>query len=695
MGRKCIICAVTFLATRGKIAPRAGKIMFTVLVGVMIMNILGILTYAQEDRMTYQGATNQIDFMFVIDSSGSMNSTDKEKIALEMIKIFVDMGLSETTRFGLVSYNGEVALELPLTPLDSQEKKEDVKDTIDGIRRRGYSDMGLGMRRGYELIQSSYERGRQPIMLVISDGENMVGNKERTDDDSRKDMDTVIQRAKEKRIPIYTIGINQEDGKEATDFMTTLRNISQATEGKSYYIEEPIALIDTFNDIARTYFKSAIIPYATLTANGQLQQVDVKIPNGHMVEGNIIFFTNGRLRNTQVYSQSEFIDFYQSKNYYGIHMKHPSEEEMKVRFQGKKGDVIRVYMLLGHHLNYQVNMKKVWPKNEENTVTIHFNDRRTGRRIIDESIYKMTGATIEIVDKETGHIEVITPAVSKEGYAFQHTFARSGDYILSMNYKGDTVYYDGVDIHIRIDNHPPEGGVTAPIQLVKGNDATTLSLENFFEDQDGDKLTIEVLSYNQAQLKVEHQPDHQLMLEPIGVGKSNIDLRIVDTEGVYIKRAIPVHTISFFQYHQDKIKAGIISLTIILIILLGIKFILDSRKVYYPYTGKINLYFMKMPDEREVRPMFFNLSKYKQRKPLSISKLLNSQKEKIPIKALEQIYLEGGENNTLNLTHNTNCAIMVGHDMVCKNKPYSLRYGNKVYMELEEGTVEIELRYKS
>lgn len=108
---------------------------------------------------------DRLDVMFVIDTSYSMNDTDKDKISMEMVKLFTDISYAKHTRIGFVAYNDNVEAFAPLTEIKSDKGREEFKQSLSTIGRTGRTDIGLGLKKGWELIQESGPE-RQTVMIL-------------------------------------------------------------------------------------------------------------------------------------------------------------------------------------------------------------------------------------------------------------------------------------------------------------------------------------------------------------------------------------------------------------------------------------------------------------------------------------------------------------------------------------------------
>lgn len=141
-----------------------------------------------------------IDLLVALDTSKSMLATDVKPNRLARAKLAVRDLLAEIggDRIGLVAFAGTAFLQCPLT-LDFGAFEQSLEAVEAGIIPRG----GTSLAAAIDAALAGFE-GRQAehqALIVITDGENTEG-----------DVDEAVQRAVERGVKIYTVGIGTADG---------------------------------------------------------------------------------------------------------------------------------------------------------------------------------------------------------------------------------------------------------------------------------------------------------------------------------------------------------------------------------------------------------------------------------------------------------------------------------------------------
>ena len=111
----------------------------------------------------------RVDTALIIDSSGSMSSTDPDDHRLSAGKFYVD--LAQTGDYITVvdfDSNAEVLAEL----MEASSNRDTLKDAVDAIDSSGSTNLGVGLSSGFDELDSSVnDNAKIAIMLTDGDGD--------------------------------------------------------------------------------------------------------------------------------------------------------------------------------------------------------------------------------------------------------------------------------------------------------------------------------------------------------------------------------------------------------------------------------------------------------------------------------------------------------------------------------------------
>jgi len=215
------------------------KNLLRTLVCTIILILFGVSTvFADLDE---GGA---IDVILIIDTSGSMNQSDPERITVEAARLFIEMIEAENSRVGVIEFATNLNI-MPLTPVDTEENRETLSAFIEGFVYSGWTDIGLAMREAAEMIIEYGDEANSPLIILFTDGEIALGaGLPRTEQESYEDVWWALE-ALEDSVPIYTIGLNYHMDVN----VELLEEISQRTNALSFIIDEAYGLPLIFAEI--------------------------------------------------------------------------------------------------------------------------------------------------------------------------------------------------------------------------------------------------------------------------------------------------------------------------------------------------------------------------------------------------------------------------------------------------------------
>ena len=109
--------------------------------------------------------------VFLVDTSGSMQSPDKLPLAREAMKLAVK-NLNENDTVAIVTYAGSTQDVLPPTPATEQER---IYTAIDSLRSGGGTAMGSGMQLAYRHALKKASGNVVSRVIILTDGDTNIG----------------------------------------------------------------------------------------------------------------------------------------------------------------------------------------------------------------------------------------------------------------------------------------------------------------------------------------------------------------------------------------------------------------------------------------------------------------------------------------------------------------------------------------
>lgn len=397
-------------------------------------------------------AQSHIDAVLLIDVSNSMKTSDKNKIANEAMKMFIDMLSTQGDKVGIVAYTDKVQREKALLEINSETDKQDLKDFIDGLDRGAYTDIAVGVEEAVKVLQNGSDPKHEPIIVMLADGNNDFNKTTgRTQSESDKELNAAVEVAKKNGYPIYTIGLNA-DGKLNKQ---KLADLSTETGGKAFSTDSADDLPQILSEIFASHLKLKVVPVQSITANGDYQDVTVNVPNGSVLEANISIMSSQPVTakltdpsGNAVAIPSKDVVLSKSSTYSLIKLLSPQEGDWKLQVKGVPKDKIDINLVFNYDLELKIDAlpSATYKKGDKIDITSHLFSN--GTQVTLSNLYQDMKAVLLATDIDTGDVQEIE--LDNSGDVFKGTFEvkESHDYELKVRAEESSFYRESAPVKI-------------------------------------------------------------------------------------------------------------------------------------------------------------------------------------------------------------------------------------------------------
>lgn len=159
--------------------------------------------------------TNTYNVMLLVDKSGSMNGTDKPRLALSAACQFVDQlctaydDLATTTNVGVMAFSEVTEFKAELTSLDSSANTDYLKLRINDITYKasgtGGTDLGTALYDAVQLLKKQASESDKNMIVMFTDGYSVnVLDRQAAE----QNLDHAFDIAEELGCEIYIVGLN-------------------------------------------------------------------------------------------------------------------------------------------------------------------------------------------------------------------------------------------------------------------------------------------------------------------------------------------------------------------------------------------------------------------------------------------------------------------------------------------------------
>ena len=192
-------------------------------------------------RASAQGIEQSpLDVLLLIDHSNSMwdkrgIGSDPDLLRVQAANLFIAyLGVDAArpaNRLGVVHFGGESILAVPLTPLDSPERRQGIRAAIADPQRLGWTDPLAALQLAYETLFPQGQRApaRQPVVILLSDGKPELFPAPSPAERAAylADLRALVERFREHGCPIFTVALSNEATDADPEIQTIYRNLWQ------------------------------------------------------------------------------------------------------------------------------------------------------------------------------------------------------------------------------------------------------------------------------------------------------------------------------------------------------------------------------------------------------------------------------------------------------------------------------------
>lgn len=182
------------------------------------------------------------NFVFLIDVSGSMGSSDKLALLQQGFKLLVDE-LTADDRIALVTYAGSSSVVLQSTPGNEKDK---IKKAIDNLSSGGGTAGAEGINTAYEIAEANFITGGNNRVIIGTDGDFNIGIS------SQEELINLIEEKRKSNIYLSVLGVGSGNLNEGT-----MEQIANKGNGNYEYLDKVEQLKKVFVYEKSKFFTAA------------------------------------------------------------------------------------------------------------------------------------------------------------------------------------------------------------------------------------------------------------------------------------------------------------------------------------------------------------------------------------------------------------------------------------------------------
>ena len=306
---------------------------------LMLLFPARIVTGAAEENHEYSVKNGEV--VFLLDTSGSMNSNDKSRLAIDAIRQ-AGYSLPSNYKTGFVAYNTGIQTVIPLSA-----GADPIGEQLSSVVYKGYTNAGEGLNQAIGLF--STEENVERSIVMVTDGEIDMPDRQ-AKESSRTLYSETIKKAKEAGIKIYIVAV----GSELNDPQMHIFDGAEMTDGAIYWQGQSGNLVQIMNRILYDRMNLPKRSVGVTDGNGGSLHVELPSPGAEHVK---IILTSGQgIENVTADYSAEEGHITSGRNFSVIEMTRPASDAVDVRFQTPELTGVEAYMIVEYTVKPVVNI---------------------------------------------------------------------------------------------------------------------------------------------------------------------------------------------------------------------------------------------------------------------------------------------------------------------------------------------------
>jgi Ca-activated chloride channel family protein len=162
------------------------------------------------------------NLVFLIDVSGSMNSSEKLPLLKEAVTLLIEE-MRDIDSIAMVVYAGAAGLVLPPTPCSEKQK---IMGVLERLQAGGSTAGGAGIKRAYDVAREHYDPNGNNRVILATDGDFNVGVS------SNSELVRLIEEKREDGIYLTVLGFGMGNYKDSK-----MESLADSGNGNYAYID--------------------------------------------------------------------------------------------------------------------------------------------------------------------------------------------------------------------------------------------------------------------------------------------------------------------------------------------------------------------------------------------------------------------------------------------------------------------------
>ena len=587
---------------------------------VLTLCIVFLISYTTLAAADTAKTSNKYNVVFVLDESGSMDSTDSQKLRYEAVDLFLGLMANDGNYVGTVSFDDGIINTHDISAVKSREDKKSISDEVKAncTKNKGDTDIGGALKTAVSMLQSNGNPDNPSVIVLLTDGktdlDNNPGVESKEETQSLQNKAEAVDDAKNDGIRVFSVCLNQ-DGTAGEDGVKEAAQVAKATGGEWKEVQDAAGLQDVFKMFyGLIYGTDEITIVNGLIGADGLLKTNFEVPNSGVEEANIL--VQGTISDIKVFdpSDNEYKNM-ETTNTSAMTLAKvyaPEPGEWRIEVKGEPGTKISVKMLYNYSFDVTDNTDLADSYHKGESVQINATIVNMDGAVIGQNENSEYNVAVHLVNNKGKDTDTIAMKPADDGFTCNIDIPseKSISYYIAAAYDADEKYGKVVkktDIRqIVVDNTPPVSNGDVSVVLKKWPfkadpvyelDLTTLATDNEDAALEYEIIDSSFISKDEDPTGGDYSVENNVLKQTgFSLRKGSYTVRCTDSGGLYTDVKVTVSRVNVGVLAL----IGLGALVLLGLIILGI---LTYIALTRPFRGDIYMRndIMESPEKKSPR----------------------------------------------------------------------------------------------
>ncbi|MBI5142941.1 MAG: VWA domain-containing protein [Nitrospirae bacterium] len=299
-----------------------------------VLLLLIAVLIAASNSWASADASDNLDVVLVMDSSGSMKKTDPRSLRKQAAKLFVSL-LSPKDRVAVVSFSDKVEILRGFEAVGTDVSRKAVLGAIDRIHSRGmFTDIQGGLGAALALQTKEPPSGQRKIVILMTDGKVDTGSRRKDEESIAAITGNQVEEYKEASTSIFSMAFTKGSDAEL------LEHVAFKTGGYMEVSETSADLHRVFLD----FFNKLKSPVET-TISGNKFRLDESVSEATLIARKSspdvkVVLVDPSGNEVRSFGRDSGFELFSTEAYDLITIKHPKSGEWSIKFSHGDGNKV-------------------------------------------------------------------------------------------------------------------------------------------------------------------------------------------------------------------------------------------------------------------------------------------------------------------------------------------------------------------